>query len=282
MISSVAELPTVTGTCPRPLAAAVRRAVRSGGSWQQTADRVVAALRGHLPGPGQLLSTAQLAGDPSGYQTHLVHAEPDGSFSIVVMVWLPGQETPVHDHLSWCCTAVLQGTEYEEVYAVRGDHLEVVAPQRQPGRHGERLRAARRRPPGAEHRRHGRGLHARLRHRHRPRRLQRPPRLRPPGPLTPTRTRTAALRTRPRAPAPAAQCSRARRAPALPRPPHPAAATDRARARRAITLPVTRLIRGSPASREPFTIRERFFLFADLRNDPQRYIVEMSKTIKDH
>jgi predicted metal-dependent enzyme (double-stranded beta helix superfamily) len=127
MTSSVAELPTVTGTCPGPLAAAVRRAVRSGGSWQQTADRVVAALRGRLPGPGQLLSTAQLAGDPSGYQTHLVHDEPDGSFSIVVMVWLPGQETPVHDHLSWCCTAVLQGTEYEEVYAVRGDYLQVIA-----------------------------------------------------------------------------------------------------------------------------------------------------------
>jgi predicted metal-dependent enzyme (double-stranded beta helix superfamily) len=127
MTSSVAELPTVTGTCPGPLAAAVRRAVRSGGSWQQTASSVVAALRGHVPGPGQLLNTAQLAGDPSGYQTHLVHDEPDGSFSIVVMVWLPGQETPVHDHLSWCCTAVLQGTEYEEVYAVRGDHLEVVA-----------------------------------------------------------------------------------------------------------------------------------------------------------
>ena len=141
MTSSVAELPTVTGTCPLPLAAAVRHAVRSGGSWQQTASSVVAALRGDLPGLGLLsadslspgllssglLSAEQLAGDPSGYQTHLVHDEPDGSFSIVVMVWLPGQATPVHDHLSWCCTAVLQGTEYEEVYSVRGDHLEVIA-----------------------------------------------------------------------------------------------------------------------------------------------------------
>src|ERR1700733_10080987 len=115
MISSVVELPPVTGTCPEFLTAAVRRAARSGGSWQDTADRVAAALRGRLPGPG-LLSPEQLAGDPSGYQTHLVHAEPDGSFSIVVMVWLPGQQTPVHDHLTWCVTAVLQGTEYEEVY----------------------------------------------------------------------------------------------------------------------------------------------------------------------
>ena len=91
MSTSVIELPRVTGTCPGPLTAAIRRAVRSGGSWQHTADRVVAALRGRLPSPGPhspgLLSAGQLAGDPSGYQTHLVHAEPDGSFSVVVMVW---------------------------------------------------------------------------------------------------------------------------------------------------------------------------------------------------
>lgn len=115
MPSTLAELPRVTGACPAPLTVAVRRAVHSAGSWQQAADRVAAALRGHLPGP-DLLSSEQLVGDPSGYQTNLVHAEPDGSFSIVVMVWLPGQSTSVHDHVTWCVTAVLQGTEYEEVY----------------------------------------------------------------------------------------------------------------------------------------------------------------------
>ena len=125
MASSVGELVKVSATCPELLAADIRRAVRGGGSWQETSNRVVLALRNRLPGPG-LLSAKQLAGDPGGYQTHLVHAEPDGSFSIVVMVWLPGQQTPIHDHLTWCCTAVLQGTEYEEVYALRGDHLEVV------------------------------------------------------------------------------------------------------------------------------------------------------------
>ncbi|MGH3263258.1 MAG: cysteine dioxygenase [Trebonia sp.] len=121
MSNSVAELPRVTGACPRPLTAAIRRAVHSGGSWQQTAERVVAALRDRLPGP-ELLSARQLAGDPDGYQTHLVHAEPDGSFSIAVMVWLPGQQTPVHDHVAWCVSAVLRGTEYEEIFRlVPGD-----------------------------------------------------------------------------------------------------------------------------------------------------------------
>jgi hypothetical protein len=125
MSSSVAQLPKVTGTCPELLTAAVRRAVRAGGGWQQTAARVAVALRSRLPGPG-LLSPGQLAGDPGGYQSHLVHAEPDGSFSIVVLVWLPGQQTPIHDHLSWCVTGVLQGTEHEVIFANRGDHLEAV------------------------------------------------------------------------------------------------------------------------------------------------------------
>jgi 3-mercaptopropionate dioxygenase len=125
MSSSVAELVKVSAVCPKLLTVDIRRAVRAGGSWQVTSDRVVEALRNRLPGPG-LLSAKQLAGDPSGYQTHLVHAEPDGSFSIVAMVWLPGQRTSIHDHLSWCCTAVLQGTEYEEIFALRRDHLKVV------------------------------------------------------------------------------------------------------------------------------------------------------------
>jgi predicted metal-dependent enzyme (double-stranded beta helix superfamily) len=127
MTSSVAELPRITGTCPESLTAAIRRAVRSGGSWQETADRVAAALRGRLPGR-RLLSPGQLEGDEAGYQTHLIHAEPDGSFSVVVMVWLPGQATPVHDHLTWCVTAVLQGTEYEEIFRLApAGHLESVA-----------------------------------------------------------------------------------------------------------------------------------------------------------
>jgi predicted metal-dependent enzyme (double-stranded beta helix superfamily) len=123
--SSAIALPRIVGACPEFVTAAVGHAVRTGGSWQETAGRVAEALRGRLPGPG-ILSAEQLAGDRDGYQTHLVHAEPNGSFSIVVMVWRPGQQTTVHDHLTWCVTGVLQGTEYEVVYANRGDHLEPV------------------------------------------------------------------------------------------------------------------------------------------------------------
>jgi predicted metal-dependent enzyme (double-stranded beta helix superfamily) len=109
-------LPRVVGGCPAPLLASIRSAVRAGGDWQQVADRVAGVLRRQLPSPS-LLTREQLAGDPAGYQTHLLHAEPDGSFSVTVMVWLPGQLTSVHDHLAWCVTAVMQGTEYEEIFA---------------------------------------------------------------------------------------------------------------------------------------------------------------------
>ncbi|HEV3380521.1 MAG TPA: cysteine dioxygenase family protein [Trebonia sp.] len=117
--------------CPQSLIASIRTAVGSHGGWQDSADRVATAVRRDLPSPA-LLTPGQLAGDPCGYQTHLLHAEPDGSFSITMMVWLPGQQTTIHDHLSWCVTAVLAGTEYEEIFALRGDHLEVAARNQNP------------------------------------------------------------------------------------------------------------------------------------------------------
>jgi len=100
---------------------AVRAEVRRGLDWQQTADRVVHALQVNLPEPAEILSAPLRHGDPAGYQSHLLHAEPDGTFSISAMVWLPGQQTMVHDHVAWCVTGVLQGSEYEEIFALTDD-----------------------------------------------------------------------------------------------------------------------------------------------------------------
>jgi predicted metal-dependent enzyme (double-stranded beta helix superfamily) len=124
------------GSCPAALVEAIRVEVRRHGDWQRTAERVAGRLRALMPGPG-VLTAEQRHGDPAGYVTHLLHAEPDGSFSVVAMVWLPGQETPVHDHVTWCVTAVLQGTEYEEIFAPQADaagmaRLEVVGRSENP------------------------------------------------------------------------------------------------------------------------------------------------------
>jgi 3-mercaptopropionate dioxygenase len=118
LTSTVARSATVAGRCPDSLAQAIRAEVRLGLDWQKTADRVVGTLRSNLPEPAALLPADLRHGDPDCYQSHLLYAEPDGSFSVSAMVWLPGQETVIHDHVAWCVTAVLQGRENEEVFAL--------------------------------------------------------------------------------------------------------------------------------------------------------------------
>ena len=110
--------PEPASRCPADLLTALRRAVRQHGDWDQTSRRVARALRRHLPGP-DILTAAEREGDPGAYRQHLLHAEADGSFSVVGLVWRPGQITPIHDHVTWCVIGVLQGAEYEELFALR-------------------------------------------------------------------------------------------------------------------------------------------------------------------
>ena len=72
--------------------------------------------------PGlDILTVEQRDGDPAGYCSHLLYAEPDGSFSVTALVWRPGQVTPIHDHVTWCVFGVIQGVEREERFALLGD-----------------------------------------------------------------------------------------------------------------------------------------------------------------
>jgi predicted metal-dependent enzyme (double-stranded beta helix superfamily) len=128
-LSSKADQAVAAGTCLDSLVRAVRDEVRRGLDWQQTADRVAGMLRDNLPDPAQLLPSPLRRGDPACYQSHLLYVEPDGSFSVSAMVWLPGQQTVIHDHVAWCVTAVLRGREHEEVFALTdgGRALELTA-----------------------------------------------------------------------------------------------------------------------------------------------------------
>ena len=98
-----------------PLVTATRTAVSSDADWARTAELVADGLRRHLPSP-DVLTDEQRIGDPAGYRSHLLHAEPDGSFSIVALTWRPGQVTPIHDHVTWCVFGVIQGVEHEELF----------------------------------------------------------------------------------------------------------------------------------------------------------------------
>jgi 3-mercaptopropionate dioxygenase len=81
--------------------------------------------------------------DPDRYRQHLLHVSPCRRLSIVALVWLPGQRTPIHDHVSWCIVGVYEGREreiryrrvegercLEEIGSIEADpgHVEVIVP----------------------------------------------------------------------------------------------------------------------------------------------------------
>lgn len=78
-------------------------------------------LRRQRPGLGHLIGHAR-SGTEEGPESHVLHAEK--GFSVVALALRPGQQTTVHDHVTWCVVAVLSGTEAETRYAFRGNHLQ--------------------------------------------------------------------------------------------------------------------------------------------------------------
>ena len=55
---------------------------------------------------------------PDTYARRLLHRDPDGRYTVVVMAWGPGQKTALHDHAGiWCVECVVDGqmeiTQYD-------------------------------------------------------------------------------------------------------------------------------------------------------------------------
>jgi predicted metal-dependent enzyme (double-stranded beta helix superfamily) len=114
--TELTELTGLTGlTGLTELVAGVRTAAATRASWSHTAQLVAEQLRRHLPSP-DVLTAEQRLGSADGYRSHTLHVEPDGSFSIIALVWRPGQVTRIHDHVTWCVFGVIQGIEHEELY----------------------------------------------------------------------------------------------------------------------------------------------------------------------
>jgi 3-mercaptopropionate dioxygenase len=130
------------------LVTGVRAAVSRHADWRETAQLVTRELTRHLPSP-DALTAEQRIGDAKGYRSHVLHTEPDGSFSIVALVWLPGQVTPIHDHVTWCVFGVIQGEEHEELFTLDGESGCLVESDTNTNRTGEVGGFA---PPGDIHR----------------------------------------------------------------------------------------------------------------------------------
>ena len=85
------------------------------------ANALTAAL-GRAAGAGAWLPQEQRHANHERYARHLIYSDPAGLFSILAIVWAPGQMSPVHAHLTWCSVAVYQGTLNESFYELRAGH----------------------------------------------------------------------------------------------------------------------------------------------------------------
>jgi predicted metal-dependent enzyme (double-stranded beta helix superfamily) len=87
-------------------------------------DAVVAAVERRLA--PLLASPDVLAPDDripwqDHYRPHLLAVAPSRRFSVLALIWLPGQMTPIHDHICWCVVGVLEGVERERRFSLRQD-----------------------------------------------------------------------------------------------------------------------------------------------------------------
>lgn len=92
--------------------------VATGRSDQDLATEAAQALR-ILLRDKDFLTDEQRRPNPDRYAQHVVYVHPERMYSVVSLVWLPGQRTPIHDHVCWCVTGVLEGREQETCYALR-------------------------------------------------------------------------------------------------------------------------------------------------------------------
>lgn len=50
------------------------------------------------------------------YARHVLYGDPDGRFSVLSIVWDPGQMSPIHGHYCWCAVGIYQGLLTENYY----------------------------------------------------------------------------------------------------------------------------------------------------------------------
>ena len=115
------------GSCPE-LIARLDRSV-TGGTFDAITSRVKADLEDLLSRGAIRLPDHFRQPRPESYARRLLHRDPAGRYTAIVMTWGPGQGTPVHDHGGlWCVEGVVEGqiavTQYD-VVDVGGGHYAV-------------------------------------------------------------------------------------------------------------------------------------------------------------
>lgn len=109
--------------CPglRELVARLDASVEAGDAAAITAS-VKADLEAMLGGRMLSLPPAFTVPRPAGYARRLLHRDPRGRYTAIVMTWGPGQGTAVHDHGGlWCVEGVVDGDIAVTQYRVERD-----------------------------------------------------------------------------------------------------------------------------------------------------------------
>lgn len=108
------------------LAGAIDRELREGGPPAPRIARTVENLLTTLD-PADLHEGLEQRAVDEGYSQSCVYLDPNGAFSMILLIWKDGQFTPVHNHRTWGVVTVLEGVETETQYEARGrvDDLEI-------------------------------------------------------------------------------------------------------------------------------------------------------------
>ncbi|WP_405060156.1 cysteine dioxygenase family protein [Kribbella sp. NBC_01505] len=103
------------------LYAVVRGVTRIPADWQTVVDALIPALAGKVPAAPVVLRQVPAPARGGDDRSHVLHVEPDGSYSVVALISRPGQATSIHDHTTWCVVAVVAGVECEERFRLTDD-----------------------------------------------------------------------------------------------------------------------------------------------------------------
>lgn len=87
-------------------------------------DRTVAAILTDYVGEPDLLAGTHLPSSTERYARHLLHAGQ--GFSVLAVVWRPGQMSPVHGHHTWCVLGVHRGSLTESLFALDKESLRLI------------------------------------------------------------------------------------------------------------------------------------------------------------
>ena len=114
----------------RDFVAGVRAAIEDAGSPAQACDAIRPSFVQLLADPDWLPERFQ-EGDPDsgmggGIGQWLLFRAEDRSLSLFSLVVPSGAQTPVHDHLAWGLVGLYRGTQDEDIYAARGEGIELV------------------------------------------------------------------------------------------------------------------------------------------------------------